>query len=52
MSAAMTGAYTTEADAQKRVVQLIRTGRWPGIITHPDGSASLTFDPPELKEQT
>lgn len=41
----MTGRYPTEDRAFARVEILKRSGRWPGVTRHRDGSASLTFDP-------
>lgn len=42
----MTGNYGSEDRALARVNVLRQLGIWPGIVTHPDESCSLTFDPP------
>lgn len=41
----MTGRYGTQDAALRRADVLRQKGTWPGVITHPDGSASLTYDP-------
>lgn len=41
----MTGRYGTEDAALRRVNALREKGTWPGVVRHPDGSASLTYDP-------
>ena len=43
----MTGRYADEYRAFARVEALRRTGTWPGVIRHADGSCDLTFDPQE-----
>ena len=45
----MTGTYPDEIRAFQRVEVLKRTGIWPGVIRHPDGSCDLTFDPKETQ---
>lgn len=45
------GAYPSEAAAIRRLDQLKRAGRWPGIIRHADGTCSLTWDPPGVPER-
>lgn len=41
----MSTVYDSFARAQRRVEILRRSGIWPGIRCHRDGSFSLTFDP-------
>ncbi len=46
--------YPTYEKAQRRVGNLKQQGIWPGILSHPLGMWSLTFDPgdPEPVEVT
>lgn len=44
-TAAVTGRYGTRDAAFRRAEVLRQKGTWPGVITHADGSASLTYDP-------
>lgn len=39
------GRYATEAEALRRVEELKREGRWPGVIRRADGTCDLTWDP-------
>lgn len=41
----MTGRYATEERALTRVDVLKRSGIWPGVIRHRDGTFGITFDP-------
>ncbi len=46
--------YPTYEKAQRRVENLKQQGIWPGILPHPLGMFSLTYDPgdPEPAEVT
>lgn len=41
-------AYDDETRALHRVDILKRSGIWPAVIRRADGTAALTFDPPEV----
>jgi hypothetical protein len=41
----MQAVYYDFATAQRRVDVLKRSGIWPGIRCHADGTYTLTFDP-------
>lgn len=43
----MNGIYESYDRAMQRVEALKRTGVWPGVTCHADGSCSLTYDPPD-----
>lgn len=47
----MTGRYPSEDRAFARAEILKRSGIWPSVRTHADGSASLTFDPADAPPQ-
>lgn len=48
----MTGRYATPDRAFVRAEVLRRSGIWPGVRLHGDGSASLTFDPQDTTTTT
>lgn len=41
----MSGPYTSEDAALRRVEALRKDGVWPGVRRHRDGTFSLTYDP-------
>lgn len=47
----MTVRYPTADAAFARVNILRRHGTWPGVRLHPDGPASLTFDPRDAAQE-
>jgi len=46
----VTGRYPDPDRAFRRAELLKRSGVWPAVRQHADGSASLTFDPQDATE--